>query len=59
MRGRSIVALVVFVGLALAPTAAPSSAPVYRIDHVADGDTVNLTTGARVRLVQIDTPEVY
>ena len=30
-----------------------------RIDHVADGDTVDLTNGARVRLVQIDTPEVY
>ena len=29
-----------------------------RIDHVVDGDTVALTTGARVRLVQIDTPEV-
>ena len=32
---------------------------VGRIDHVADGDTVDLTNGARVRLVQIDTPEVY
>jgi micrococcal nuclease len=32
---------------------------VYRIDHVADGDTVDLRNGARVRLVQIDTPEVY
>jgi len=32
---------------------------VYRIDHVADGDTVDLENGARVRLVQIDTPEVY
>jgi endonuclease YncB( thermonuclease family) len=30
-----------------------------RIDHVADGDTVDLTDGDRVRLVQIDTPEVY
>ena len=30
-----------------------------RIDHVADGDTVDLTNGQRVRLVQIDTPEVY
>jgi len=30
-----------------------------RIDHVADGDTVDLTNGERVRLVQIDTPEVY
>jgi endonuclease YncB( thermonuclease family) len=30
-----------------------------RIDHVADGDTVDLANGAKVRLVQIDTPEVY
>ena len=32
---------------------------IGRIDHVADGDTVDLTNGAKVRLVQIDTPEVY
>ena len=32
---------------------------VYRIDHVTDGDTVALGNGQRVRLVQIDTPEVY
>lgn len=36
-----------------------SSATVSRIDHVADGDTVTLTNGRRVRLIQIDTPEVY
>ncbi len=30
-----------------------------RIAYVVDGDTVALTNGARVRLVQIDTPEVY
>ncbi len=42
--------------------AAPASVSVVRlarIDHVADGDTVDLTNGAKVRLVQIDTPEVY
>lgn len=42
--------------------AAPASIAVGhlgRIDHVADGDTVDLTNGARIRLVQIDTPEVY
>ncbi len=38
---------------------AGTGAGLYRIDHVADGDTVTLTNGARVRLVQIDTPEVY
>lgn len=51
--------------LALAAPAAsgstrPHAAAAFgRIDHVADGDTVDLTNGARVRLVQIDTPEVY
>ena len=42
--------------------AAPASVSVGRlgrIDHVADGDTVDLTNGAKIRLVQIDTPEVY
>jgi endonuclease YncB( thermonuclease family) len=29
------------------------------IDHVADGDTVALRNGQRVRLVQIDTPEIF
>ncbi len=44
----------------IAPAArAVSSTATYRIDHVADGDTVDLRDGARVRLVQIDTPEVY
>src|SRR5215471_15662963 len=32
---------------------------IGRIDQVADGDTVDLTNGAKIRLVQIDTPEVY
>ena len=51
-----------FGSLALAGTPSPSTASastVLRIDHVADGDTVDLTNGAKVRLVQIDTPEVY
>jgi micrococcal nuclease len=29
------------------------------IDHVADGDTVVLRSGETIRLVQVDTPEVY
>lgn len=29
------------------------------LDHVADGDTIDLRDGVIVRLVQIDTPEVY
>lgn len=31
----------------------------FRIARVVDGDTVYLTNGAKVRLVQIDTPEVF
>jgi endonuclease YncB( thermonuclease family) len=50
----------VAIALVGAPAGSSSAgAPVYRIDHVADGDTVTLTTGRRVRFVQIDTPEVY
>jgi micrococcal nuclease len=37
----------------------PSGGTSARIAYVVDGDTVQLTSGARVRLVQIDTPEVY
>jgi micrococcal nuclease len=50
-----------FLLIALLPSAAPAAGPgqLARIDHVADGDTVDLTDGDRVRLVQIDTPEVY
>lgn len=46
--------------VALAPQVALApAAELARIDHVADGDTVTLAGGRRVRLVQIDTPEVY
>jgi endonuclease YncB( thermonuclease family) len=31
----------------------------FIVGHVVDGDTIDLSNGARVRLVQIDTPEVY
>ena len=49
------------VALLLAPAAwgAAPAAHVYRVARVVDGDTVDLTNGAKVRLVQIDTPEVY
>jgi endonuclease YncB( thermonuclease family) len=55
------VGVAALVAAAFAVTgAAPLAAPptVYRIDHVTDGDTVVLRNGQRVRLVQIDTPEV-
>jgi endonuclease YncB( thermonuclease family) len=42
-----------------ATSRAATASKVLRIDHVADGDTVDLSNGAKVRLVQIDTPEVY
>jgi len=48
--------------VAAVPTAtihANSTAQIFRVDHVADGDTITLRNGQRVRLVQIDTPEVY
>ena len=49
--------------LSLAATASAAKLPrggtSARIDYVIDGDTVQLTNGRRVRLVQIDTPEVY
>jgi endonuclease YncB( thermonuclease family) len=44
--------------LALVP-AATAAAPGYSVGRVIDGDTIELANGAHVRLVQIDTPEVY
>jgi endonuclease YncB( thermonuclease family) len=52
----AVAATVVIVPATRAAAKPPS---VYRIDHVADGDTVTLGNGQRVRLVQIDTPDVY
>jgi len=37
----------------------PPGGEEARIAYVVDGDTVALTSGWHVRLVQIDTPEVY
>src|SRR5689334_12298903 len=58
---RRVVVCAVAVGLILAPVAAAAApvAHVYRVVRVVDGDTIDLTNGAKVRLVQIDTPEVY
>ena len=52
-------ALVVAVALALVCASAAAAAPVFRVNRVIDGDTIELRTGQHVRLVQIDTPEVY
>jgi micrococcal nuclease len=51
--------LAVFVLPATAEARSDAPGQLARIDHVADGDTVDLTNGQKVRLVQIDTPEVY
>lgn len=37
----------------LALISAANAAPVYRVDHVIDGDTIDLRNGQHVRLVQI------
>src|SRR5262245_60944292 len=54
--------VLVMISVLLGAPAAVAKTPdahVYRIARVVDGDTVYLTNGAKVRLVQIDTPEVY
>jgi len=56
-------ALLVVVGLAAAvaavsDTAARPAGHAARVARVVDGDTIVLSGGVRVRLVQIDTPEV-
>ena len=45
--------------LALAATAGAAPSQFFRISYVIDGDTVVLTNGAHVRLVQIDAPETH
>jgi micrococcal nuclease len=57
MRQVVSIALLLFVLFVPAGLGAPSA--VYRVDRVIDGDTVRLRNGQSVRLVQIDTPEVF
>jgi micrococcal nuclease len=56
---RRFAALLTLVVLLVVPAALSRDPAIYRIDHVADGDTVDLRNGEKVRLVQIDTPEIY
>jgi micrococcal nuclease len=56
---RAWAAIASAVALASAPTGVSAAMRVGVIDHVADGDTVVLRGGETIRLVQIDTPEVY
>jgi len=53
------VLLALLVALTVSGSSAVAAPLVYRIDHVSDGDTVVLRNGQGVRLVQIDTPEVF
>src|SRR5262245_28608267 len=57
--GRIIAFGVLILALAATGSAKATTQATYRIDHVTDGDTVVLRNGQRVRLVQIDTPEVF
>jgi endonuclease YncB( thermonuclease family) len=60
-RVRAVSLIAVAFGCVLAAAGSSSGArpSVFRVDHVADGDTITLRNGQRVRFVQIDTPEVY
>jgi len=51
--------LLVFASTAGGAANRAPAGQLARIARVVDGDTVALTNGRRVRLVQIDTPEVY
>ena len=55
----ALVVVSLVAALASAPIASSGRHVTYRMDHVTDGDTVVLRNGQRVRLVQIDTPEVF
>ena len=59
MRSVLLALAVLAAALAFASAASGVSPTTYRIDHITDGDTVVLRNGQKVRLVQIDTPEVY
>lgn|GEM_PF-473497 len=50
--------LIALANVALLVSLCPPSSASVEIDYVYDGDTLTLTTGQRVRLLQIDTPEL-
>ncbi len=65
MRSRTLwllsgVALAIAIAVGLSVRSQRATPPGWEVvDHVADGDTIVLRGGSTVRLVQIDTPEVY
>lgn len=56
-RWLAIVLAIGLMGSAAASAGAPAGA-TYRVARVIDGDTLDLSDGQRVRLLQIDTPEL-
>ena len=56
---RAWIAVAAAGALSTAPAGASTGMRAGVIDHVADGDTVVLRGGETIRLVQIDTPEIY
>jgi endonuclease YncB( thermonuclease family) len=61
MSFRSVIVGLCALGVVAAASGAGTAASpsIYRVAKVADGDTITLRNGQSVRLVQIDTPEVY
>ena len=57
---RAVLVFLLFLVAVLSPALvhARSGTEVASVAYVVDGDTVDLASGARVRLLQIDTPEV-
>jgi endonuclease YncB( thermonuclease family) len=50
--------LALAVAAAAAAQAQPAAPASFTVASITDGDTLRLTNGARVRLLQIDTPEL-
>jgi micrococcal nuclease len=60
--GKTIVVIVIFVVLIVAAILvynqlSPTSQDEYEVERVIDGDTIELSSGDRVRLIGINTPE--
>jgi micrococcal nuclease len=57
MRRLTAIGALLVLGLVSGP-GATTAAPAAEVAYVYDGDTIRLTDGRRVRLLQIDTPEL-
>jgi endonuclease YncB( thermonuclease family) len=55
---RALLLAALGAALGLAPAAAPGASSSSVVARVSDGDTLTLTNGAHVRLLQIDSPEL-